>query len=75
MSKEKYIEYLLKKYDDKGAEAYEEYNRRMEERTVNEAGEVSTRETIELNNWIEEREQSIKHWFIEELKEVMKNGR
>lgn len=75
MTKERRIEYLLEKYDEKGAEAYNEYFERMENRTVNEAGEVSDRETLELNLWIEERERSIRHWFIEELKEVLNNGR
>ena len=70
MSKETKIELLLDKYNEKRTELNEEYDYRMDNRTTNEAGEVSASETLECNMWYAEEENKVTKWFIEELKEI-----
>lgn len=70
MSKETKIELLLDKYNEKRAELNKEYDYRMDNRTTNEAGEVSASETLECNMWFAEEENKITKWYIDELKEI-----
>ena len=70
MSKETKIELLLDKYNEKKAELNKEYEMRMDNRTTNEAGEVSASETLECNMWYSEAENKVTKWFIEELKKI-----
>lgn len=70
MSKETKIELLLDKYNEKKTELNEEYDYRMDNRTINEAGEVSVSETLECNMWYAEEENKVTKWFIEELKKI-----
>lgn len=72
MTLEGKIKRVLDTYDDNKQKLKDEYNSRMDARSVNEFGETSADETLECNMWYIEQENKIRNEFVNAIMEIDK---
>lgn len=70
MTDETRIELLLDQYNEKRKALNAVYDEKFENVSVNEAGEASAEEILEINMWYIETENEINNWFKKRIAEV-----
>lgn len=70
MTKETKIQLLLDEYDEKKKRIEEKYKKKFEDLKVNEAGEVSKKDLLELGAWNVQKISGLRYWLLCELEKV-----